>query len=131
MKAAAAIPELPGLRVTVDRVAFQPQVRASADRPYCFAYFITIHNGSGTPVTVKGRKWVVHEADGEVLALEGDGVVGQTPRLEPGESWSYHSFHLLRSRSAVAEGAYLATDDAGRRVVTRIPAFRMEVPGGA
>lgn len=130
MKAAAAIPELPGLRVTVDRIAFQPQVQAPADRPYCFAYFITIHNDAEVAVTVKGRKWLVREEDGEVLALEGDGVVGQTPRLEPGESWSYQSFHLLRTRTAVAEGAYLAVDDAGRRVVTRIPEFRLTVPGG-
>lgn len=130
MKDAPAIPELPGLHVTVDRVVFQPQVRAPEDRPYCFAYFITIHNDAAVTVTVRGRKWIVREDDGEVLALEGDGVVGQTPRLEPGESWSYNSFHLLRTRTAVAEGAYLAVDDAGRRVVTRIPKFRMAVPGG-
>jgi ApaG protein len=130
MSGAAASAELPGLRVTVDRVVFLPHAQTPADRPFCFAYCITIHNDAAVPVTVRGRKWVVRADDGEVTAVEGDGVVGQTPRLEPGENWSYQSFHLLRTRTAVAAGAYLAVDDAGRRVVTRIPAFQMTVPGG-
>lgn len=122
--------ELDGLRVTVDRVVFHPEARTPADRPYCFVYFITIHNDSDVPVTLLGRKWVVRADDGEVTVLEGDGVVGQTPLLPPGETFNYNSFHLLRTRSAVAEGAYHGLDARQRRVFTRIPPFTMLVPGG-
>ena len=122
--------ELPGLKVTVDRVVFEPRAQTPPDRPYCFVYFITIHNESEVPVTIRARKWVVRGDDGEVIAVEGDGVVGQTPLLHPAESFSYNSCHLLRTKSAVAEGAYLGLDAEGRRVLTRIPAFRMQVPGG-
>ena len=131
MAAASSSPvELPGLRVTLDRLAFHPNAQTPPDRPHCFIYFITIHNDSEVPVTIRGRKWVVRAEDGEVTVLEGDGVVGQTPLIHPGETFSYNSFHLTRTKSAMAEGAYLGVDGEGRAVLTRIPPFRMVVPGG-
>jgi len=128
MGVADEIPELPGLRVSVDRVAYQPDFPAPPDRPHCFVYFISIHNDTDLPVTIKGRKWVVTNDSGEITAVEGDGVVGQFPTIEPGGKFSYNSFHLLNSSVAVAEGSYLGTDAEGRRVLTRIPRFKMEVP---
>jgi ApaG protein len=120
--------ELEGLHVTVDRVVYHPNAQTPADRPHCFAYYITIHNEAEVAVTIKGRKWVVRDDDGEITAVEGDGVVGQTPLILPGGSFSYNSFHLLRTRSARAEGAYIGVDSEGRRILTRIPAFEMRVP---
>ena len=123
-----AMIELPGLRVTVDRVVHRPDVQAPPERPHCFAYFITIHNDSEMAVTIKGRKWVVTNSRGEVLAVEGDGVVGQFPTIEPGDDFSYDSCHLLDDAWAVAEGSYLGLGEDGRRVFTRIPRFKMVVP---
>ena len=120
--------ELPGLKVTVERVEYHPEMKTPPDRPHCFVYFINIHNGSETPVTIRGRKWVVTNNRGEVLVVEGEGVVGQTPRLDPDESFDYNSCHLLDTGEATAEGAYFGVDDSGRRILTRIPKFRMKVP---
>jgi len=125
------IEELPGLRVTVDRVVYQADAPAPAERPHCFVYYVTIHNDSNRHVTIKGRKWVVTDDCGGITVVEGDGVVGQFPSLEPGERFSYNSFHLLSARSAVAEGSYLGADAEGRKVLTRIPRFRMKVPDSA
>ena len=81
------------------------------------------------PVTIKGRKWVVTQrGQGNHRGVEGEGVVGQTPTIPPGESFSYNSFHLLNTLQAVAEGSYLGMDTEGRRVLTRIPRFEMKVP---
>lgn len=121
--------EPPNLRVTVDRVIYQPQVQTPPDRPHCFVYFISIHNDTETPITIKGRKWVITNSAGEVTAVEGDGVVGQFPTIEPGEKFSYNSYHLLDKTSAVAEGSYLGVDSTGKKVLTRIPSFKMVVPG--
>ena len=118
-----------GLRVTLDRVFHHPDAATPPDRPHCFVYYISIHNDTDTPVTIKGRKWVVTDARGERTVIEGDGVVGQFPTIEPGEKFSYNSFHLLDTRSAIAEGSYLGVDSSGRTVVTRIPRFEMIVPG--
>jgi ApaG protein len=117
-----------GLRVTVDRVVYHPRTDAPPERPHCFVYFITIHNGTELSVTIKARKWVVTNERGEVSALEGEGVVGQSPMIEAGESFSYNSFHMLDTTSAVAEGSYLGLDSLGRRVIARIPKFQMQVP---
>jgi ApaG protein len=120
--------ELAGLRVTVDRIVYQPDALTPPDRPHCFVYYITIHNDSDRVVTIKGRKWVVKNEHGEITAVEGDGVVGQFPLIEPGERFTYNSFHLLNTRAAVAEGSYLGVDAEGRKVLTRIPRFKMAVP---
>lgn len=120
--------ELPGLHVTVDRVVHRPDAQTPPDRPHCFVYFITIHNDSDATVTIKGRKWVVTNERGEVTAVEGDGVVGEFPEIAPGAHFSYNSFHVNDTRTAVAEGSYIGIDDQGRKVITRIPKFKMTVP---
>lgn len=119
------------LYVTVDRVLFQPQAATPPDRPYCFVYFITIHNNTDTTVTIKGRKWVVTNANGEITAVEGEGVVGETPEIPPSGKFSYNSFHLLDTPTAVAQGSYLGIDETGRKVLTRIPKFEMAAPSFA
>lgn len=119
--------ELAGLHVTVDRVVHMPQLEAPPDRPHPFVYFITIKNDSSTPVTIKGRKWVVTDAEGRCMVVEGDGVVGEFPRLEPHAQYSYNSYHPIGSDS-VAEGALFGVTDAGEAVFARIPRFEMRVP---
>lgn len=128
MNQPAACVELAGLRVTVDRLVYRRCDPATARDPHSFVYFISIHNDSEVTVTIRGRKWVVTHADGHVLVVEGDGVVGETPTLKPGEKFSYNSQHTISTRSASAEGAYLGIDELGRRVVARIPRFKMVVP---
>ena len=120
--------EPPNLHVSVDQVDYRPQAMTPTDRPHCFVYFITIHNDTELSVTIKGRKWVVTSDRGERSVIEGDGVVGQFPTIEPGGEFSYNSYHLLDTRSAVAEGSYLGVDASGQTVVTRIPRFEMTVP---
>lgn len=124
---AHAITELPGLQARVDRVVHVPHLEAPPDRPFPFVYFITISNQSQETVTIKGRKWVVTDVDGHTLVVEGDGVVGKSPRLEPGERFSYNSYHTIGSDS-VAEGAFFGVNETGEPVFTRIPRFEMRVP---
>lgn len=119
--------ELPGLTVTVDQVVHAPEFSGPPGKPHVFVYFITIANESAETVTIKGRKWVVREASGETLAVEGDGVVGEFPCLEPGQQFRYNSSHAVAA-DAVAEGAYLGLTDAGEAVFTRIPPFEIRVP---
>jgi len=121
------IRELPGLSVSIDEVTHAPDLESPPDKPFRFIYSITIRNDSKETLTIRGRKWVVREENGETTAVEGDGVVGEFPRLEPGESFSYNSTHIVAS-AAVAEGAYFGTTDDGEAVFTRIPAFALALP---
>ena len=119
--------QLEGLRASVDRVLYMPQLEAPEDRPFPFVYFITIRNDSNTPVTIKGRKWIVTDAEDQRVVVEGDGVVGKFPRIEPGQSFSYNSYHVIGSNSR-AEGAFFGVTERGEPVFTRIPEFAMQVP---
>lgn len=121
------IPELPGLEVSVDDVMYMPSLTAPDDRPYPFVYFITIRNGSDLTVTLKARKWVVRRKNGEVFVVEGDGVVGQFPRLAPGGEFSYNSCHTV-SGDSEAGGAYFVETDEGGRFCVRIPPFPLVLP---
>jgi ApaG protein len=123
----ATFTELQGLRASVDRVVHVPDLEAPPDRPYPFVYFITIHNDSNETVTIKGRKWVVSDEDDQRIVVEGDGVVGKFPRLEPGEKFSYNSYHVIGSDS-IAEGAFFGVTADGEPVFTRIPRFEMRAP---
>ncbi|HWB58943.1 MAG TPA: ApaG domain [Chthoniobacteraceae bacterium] len=118
--------ELAGLTVTVDKVVYMPHLEAPPERPYPFAYYITIRNDSDETVTIKGRKWVVKDDKGSCLVVEGDGVVGKFPRLEPGDEFSYHSYHTIGCDS-VAEGSFFGTSEDGMPVMTRIPKFELRL----
>ena len=123
----SAFTELEGLHVTVDRVEHSPHLDAPPERPHPFVYFLTIHNESAVTLTIKGRKWVVKDEDGQSVVVEGDGVVGKFPCLDPGEHFSYNSYHTIGSDST-AEGAFFGVTEAGDYVFTRIPRFEMRMP---
>ena len=117
-----------GLRVNVDQLVYQEGVLTPPDTPHCFAYYITILNEGEETITVRGRKWVVTESNGEVIAVEGDGVVGEFPVLGPGEHFSYNSYHMIRSSRAIVQGSYLGVTGSGEPVVVGIPAFELVTP---
>jgi ApaG protein len=124
---ARSLQELEGLTARLDRIEPAPELDAPADRPHPFVYTLTIRNDTPNAVTIKARKWVIKEiAAGRCHVVEGDGVAGRTPRLEPGTAFSFDSFHVIAADST-AEGGFLAYDDAGTALLVRVPAFSMRV----
>lgn len=119
--------EFRDLAVKVDDVVYMPSLEAPHEKPHPFVYFISIHNHSAVPITIRGRKWVVQEETGETTVVEGDGVVGQTPQIEPGGHFSYNSYHVV-SQAAVVSGAFFGETAEGEWIYSRIPEFRLSVP---
>lgn len=120
--------ELPGLRARLDRLVYHRGGSSlPLDKPHAFVYFITIENRSERRIQLLGRKWVVEQADGERLVIEGDKIVGETPRLAPGESFSYDSFHVTGTNSRVI-GSFHGTDEDGARVHAVMAPFEMVIP---
>lgn len=120
--------EVPGLTARLDKLAYHhggPTL--PVDKPHAFVYFITIENGSDRTVTLLGRKWVVAHADGSQLVIEGDKIVGETPRIAPGESFSYNSYHITGC-DAIAHGCFHGVDEHGERVHVMLPPFEMVIP---
>ncbi len=119
---------LPGLTARLDKLVYHHGGKSlPPDKPHAFVYFITIHNGSEHTVTLLGRKWVVTHADGSQLVVEGDKIVGETPRLAAGEQFSYNSYHVT-ALSARSQGSFHGVDDLGRRVHVVLPPFDLIVP---
>ena len=124
---AGNIIELSGLSVSVDSVCYTPDIETPEDRPFAFLYALTIHNQTRETIQICGRKWVVTAVNGQQMVVEGDGVVGKFPRLKPGTSFSYNSYHVVSGISK-AEGAFLGITDTGIPVFVRIPEFKMTPP---
>lgn len=123
--------EIDGLHVTIDQIVYAPDLPSPPDEPHSFVYFISIRNDSETTVTIKGRKWVVRDAEDKMIAVEGDGVVGEFPTIGPGEKFSYNSRHVLATPSGEAEGSYIGLDEDGRPILVRIPLFQMNAHDSA
>ena len=122
--------ELEGLSVRIDDVIYMPTLDAPKEKPHPFVYFITILNDSTERIRVLGRKWVIREKDGELTVVEGDGVVGQTPVLEPGDNFSYNSYHVVAYNAEVS-GCFFGTTATGDKVRVRMPDFALELPDWA
>ncbi len=120
--------ELPGLTATLDKLCYHHGgASLPEDKPHAFVYFVTIRNESERTVTLLGRKWVVVHADGNRLVIEGDKIVGETPRLAPGEQFSYNSYHVA-GQDACAYGSFHGVDDLGNKIHVLLPGFAMTVP---
>ncbi len=123
--------ELAGLEVVLDRLVHQFDAeRYPVETPHAFIYFLTIRNLSNRKVKLLGRKWVIEHDDGQMVVVEGDKIVGQTPLLAPGEKFSYNSFHLA-GVNCRACGSFHGLDEFENRVFVKIPPFIMKVPAQA
>ena len=119
--------ELSGLDVIIDDVIYMPSLEAPADKPHPFVYFVTIKNNSDKAVKICGRKWVITALNGDKTIVEGDGVVGQFPKISTGENFSYNSYHVVNS-DCIIDGSFFGETQTGVPVFTRIPSFELNVP---
>jgi ApaG protein len=95
---------------------------------YVFAYTIRIRNLGRLPAQLISRHWVITDANGKVEEVRGDGVVGEQPRLEPGEQFTYTSGAVLGTAVGTMQGSYDMTGDDGTRFDAPIPPFTLSVP---
>ncbi len=116
-----------GIRVSV-RSRFLPDHSEPAKKQFLFAYEITILNEGVEPARLLTRHWVITDADGQIEEVRGDGVVGETPALEPGESFTYSSFCPLRTDWGTMKGTYGMVRPGGTGFEAAIPEFVLGVP---
>ena len=120
--------ELPGLTARLDKLVHHDGgVSLPEDKPHAFVYYITIRNASDRTVTLLGRKWVIDYGAGNRQVIEGDKIVGETPRLAPGEEFSYNSHHVTGCDARV-QGGFHGVDESGAKVHVLLPPFELIVP---
>jgi uncharacterized protein affecting Mg2+/Co2+ transport len=113
--------ELPGLTARLERLCHHDGgCSLPADKPHAFVYFITINNASDRTVTLLGRKWVIEQEDGTRAVIEGDKIVGETPRLAPGEAARGAREPRGRSTAATSRGHALVPLGVGAWYLPRL-----------
>jgi ApaG protein len=116
------------IKVEVETVYLPDQSDPAAPR-YVFAYTITIRNNGPVPATLLTRRWVITDANGKVREVAGEGVVGEQPCIQPGQTHRYSSGAVIETPVGVMEGSYGMVTEDGRSFPAPIPAFRLAVPG--
>lgn len=112
-----------GIHISVES-NYQPEYSKPVLHEYVFAYHILIENQSNRPVKLLSRHWFIFDSVGQYTEVVGDGVVGQTPSLEPGQQFTYSSSCHLHSDMGRMKGRYTMEDtDTGNRFMVDIPAF--------
>ncbi len=103
--------------------------RSTPDEGYFFwAYTVDIVNESLEPVQLLSRHWRITDAGGRTEEVRGPGVVGQTPLIGPGESFTYTSGCPLKTPSGIMSGTYQVTTQHGPAFSVKIPAFSLDSP---
>ena len=96
---------------------------------HVFSYTITIQNRGGEPARLLTRHWIITDGNGRVEEVFGDGVVGEQPRLRPGERHSYTSGAIIDTPFGTMQGSYGMVTDGGEKFSATIPVFRLQAPG--
>ena len=125
----AAITDDITVRVSVN---FMPDQSRVAESRWFWIYHIRIENGSDRTVQLRSRHWRITDARGMVNHVDGEGVVGETPVLRPGESHDYVSGCPLSTPHGTMEGFYtFVREDDAQPLEVRIPFFPLAAPAEA
>ncbi len=99
-----------------------------SDGTFVFSYSISMSNEGEAAAQLLFRHWRIHDSAGEDSVVDGEGVVGEQPLLEPGESHEYRSYCVLRSPVGYMEGYYTFVRPNGEEFRVEVPRFRLEGP---
>lgn len=117
-----------GVNIKVETF-YQPDQSSPLNAEFLFAYQITIENLTIYPVKLLSRHWHIIDSNGTHREVEGEGVVGQQPVIEPGNSYQYTSAVNLHSDIGKMYGTYLIENLFNKKKLTvNIPEFRLVVP---
>ncbi|MEZ5854689.1 MAG: Co2+/Mg2+ efflux protein ApaG [Hyphomicrobiaceae bacterium] len=116
-----------GIRVRVTPRFLEDQSVPEEGR-YFWAYTVEIANDGAETVQLKTRHWQIVDGNGRRETVNGPGVIGKTPTLEPGKSFSYTSGCPLTTPSGIMSGSYQMQLADGRMMDVEIPGFSLDSP---
>lgn len=116
-----------GITVSVEPFYLDDESDPDESR-YVWAYMVEIHNDTDMPVQLRRRHWTITDGLGRVEEVEGPGVVGEEPVIDPGEAFEYSSGCPLKTTSGIMFGSYLMEREDGSSFEVTIPAFSLDLP---
>lgn len=115
------------IRVSVSS-EYAPARSAPADNQWFFLYTITIANQGTETVQLATRHWLITDGTGKIEEVRGPGVVGETPTLAPGETFSYTSGCPLTTPFGMMQGTYQMVTKDGEEFDVTIAPFTLSEP---
>ena len=116
-----------GVTVTVTPYFLDDQ-SSPQESHFVWAYQVNIKNSGNSSIKLNRRNWLIIDANGKVINVQGEGVVGEFPTIEPGESFEYTSGTPLKTNNGIMQGFYLVSQDNGENLKIDIPAFSLDSP---
>ena len=117
-----------GVTVTVETF-YQPDYSNPVSSEFMFAYRITLQNNNAFPIKLLRRHWHIFDSNGSYREVEGEGVVGVQPTVNPGERYQYVSGCNLRTEMGKMHGNYTMENLHDKKTFeVNIPPFEMIVP---
>ena len=116
-----------GVIVTVTPYFLEDQ-SSPQENHFVWAYQVNINNTSNNTVRLNHRNWLIIDANGKIINVQGEGVVGEFPILHPGESYEYTSGTPLKTTNGIMQGFYLMSQDNGDQLKIDIPTFSLDSP---
>ena len=117
-----------GVKISVETF-YQPDYSNPVNSEYMFAYRITIENNNSFSVKLLSRHWYIFDSNGSQREVEGEGVIGVQPQINPGENYQYISGCNLRTEMGKKYGTYKMENLNNKKLFeVAIPAFEMLVP---
>jgi ApaG protein len=117
-----------GIKISVETY-YQPDYSNPVNNEFMFAYKITIENNNTYPVKLLSRHWHIYDSNGSLREVEGEGVVGIQPQINPGELYQYISGCNLRTEIGKMYGTYKMENISNKKTfVVDIPSFQMNTP---
>jgi ApaG protein len=114
------------------KVSVQSDYLAEQSEPangrYAFAYRVTIENVGTQPARLLDRHWIITDGDGQVQEVRGQGVIGEQPRIAPGERYEYTSGAIIGTPVGSMQGSYGMVADDGTRFDAPILPFSLALP---
>jgi ApaG protein len=115
------------IQVTV-RVRYLLEQSDEAENRFVFAYTIKVSNEGEQAVKLLARHWIITDANQHVQAVNGKGVVGEQPVINPGQSFEYTSGTVLATQVGTMSGSYQMALDDGTEFAVPVPQFVLSVP---
>ncbi len=107
---------------------FLDEQSSPADDRFIWAYTVEIENKSSEDLQIVERYWQITDRNGQMQEVHGEGVVGEKPKLKPGETFRYTSGAPLSAPSGVMLGSYQMETGTGDKFDVEIPPFSLDSP---
>lgn len=117
-----------GIVISVD-CRYEQKFSNPSNRLFIFSYGIHIENKNTHPIKLLSRYWKISDSNTKKRIVEGEGVIGEQPSIEPGQTYSYRSTCDLNTDTGKMKGYYIMKNlETNDEFKVAIPEFLLMVP---